>query len=196
MQKIPGKMHVSALIHHGNLPQHLRAAAVHTDGKNEAFRLAEKNEAGMLKRMNDDETRTLYSCPCGWYFVHHCGCACAGWGCGSRRARGCSVWDGLPGTGLCVGSRLLCRTCVVSGTLGVSQLLSPLLSSVLCASLLPCALLPSLLPRTRPPLSDREVALIPQGLKPSGTAEAVPFQNITRLRMLSRHPETVLRRQR
>ena len=87
-----------------------------------------------------DETRTLHSRPCGWYFIHHCGCSRAGWGCGSRRAR-CRICNALPGTGLRMGSRLLFRCLLGAGTMGVSRLLSP----VLCASLLSCALLSSLL---------------------------------------------------
>src|SRR5580704_68082 len=90
-----------------------------------------------------DETRTLHSCPCGWYIIHHCGCSRAGWGCGSRRAR-CRICNALPGTRLFLDSRLLRRCGLGAGTLGLSRLLSP----VLCAALLPCALLSSLL---RPP---------------------------------------------
>lgn len=96
--------------------------------------------------MKHDETRTLHSRPCGWYLIHHCGCSRAGWGCGSRRPC-CCLCNSLSGTWLHLGSRILCRKSMDAGTLGISQLLSP----VLCAALLSRALLSSLL--LRPPLT-------------------------------------------
>jgi hypothetical protein len=131
---------VLMLVRAENLPQHLRAVAVHTDGKNEHSGSKTKAKPVNAEEDEHDETRTLHSCPCGWRFIHHCGCSRAGWGCGSRRPR-CGVCNAMPGTGLHLGSRLLCRSGLDAWTLGVSQLLSPLL----CAALLPCALLSSLL---------------------------------------------------
>jgi len=135
-------------------PQHSRAIAVHTDGKTEHSGSKTKTKPVNAEEDEHDETRTLHSCPCGWYFIHHCCCSRAGWGCGSRRPR-CGVCNAIPWTGLRLGSRLLCRTEMGAGTLGISRLLS----SLLWAALLPCALLSSLL---RAPLSPSRLRMLPR----------------------------------